>query len=206
MSKVVVIKGHPLDATASKTMAVLEQFLETYRQENPNDVVEILDVYADDVPEIDKEVLQAWQQLTQGAAFTTLTTSQQHKVGRLNEILEQFMTADKYVVANPLWNLMIPTKVKAWIDAVLIAGKTFRYTETSAEPIVPEKTAVHIQSAGGHYDNQDPATKYVAGALGFVNVKVVAKVSIEGIDHAPQTHDAVMAQAMQDAQAAARQF
>ncbi len=66
------------------------------------------------------------------------------KIARFNELTEQFLAADKIVIANALWNLNIPTKLKAWFDTVNVAGKTFRYTENGPEGLVTgKKSAAH---------------------------------------------------------------
>ena len=61
------------------------------------------------------------------------------KIARFNELTDQFLAADKIVIANALWNLNIPTKLKAWFDTVNVAGKTFRYTENGPEGLVTGK-------------------------------------------------------------------
>lgn len=69
-----------------------------------------------------------------GQAMATLSASQQEKVARFNRYTDQFLATDKFVIVNPLWNLNVPTKLKAWIDTVMVAGKTFRHTETAPRP------------------------------------------------------------------------
>lgn len=63
-----------------------------------------------------------------GTEFGDLSADQQAKVGRFGELTDQFLAADKIVIANPLWNLSMPTRLKAWIDTINVAGKTFKYT------------------------------------------------------------------------------
>lgn len=56
-----------------------------------------------------------------------------------NSYTEEFLQQDKIIIANPLWNLSIPTRLKAWIDCITVAGKTFKYTETGSVGIVKGK-------------------------------------------------------------------
>ena len=74
---------------------------------------------------IDKDVLTGWGKLRNG---DTLTNEEQQKVDRLSAILDEFLAADKYVFVSPMWNLSFPPVLKAYIDAISIAGKTFKYT------------------------------------------------------------------------------
>jgi FMN-dependent NADH-azoreductase len=61
--------------------------------------------------------------LRSGSSFDQLTASEKAKVGRLNDIVEQYIAADKYVFVSPIWNFSFPPVLKAYIDAVCIAAK-----------------------------------------------------------------------------------
>ena len=185
MSKLLVIKGHPLTKEESRSINALEVFLESYQTKNPNDEITILDLYTDFIPEIDEELLSGWNVLRTGRAFTDLSESQQTKIARFNELTDQFLTTDKVVIANALWNLNVPTRLKAWIDTINVAGKTFVYTEEGPKGLVENKKALHIQSNGGFYDGQDFASQYIKGILNFIGISEVEQLFIEGIDHQP---------------------
>ena len=183
MASVLVVKGHPLTAQESRSVKALSAFLDSYKESHPDDEVTVLELYRDDIPEIDEELLSGWEALRAGAEFSTLSESQQHKIARFNELTDQFLASDKIVIANALWNLNIPTKLKAWFDTVNVAGKTFRYTENGPEGLVSGKKALHIQSNGGVYNGQDFASQYVKGILYFVGIDQVDQLFIEGIDY-----------------------
>lgn len=112
MASVLVVKGHPLTAEESRTVKALTSFLTSYKENHPDDEVTVLELYRDDIPEIDEELLSGWEALRAGAEFTSLSESQQQKIARFNELTDQFLAADKIVIANALWNLNIPTKLK----------------------------------------------------------------------------------------------
>lgn len=202
MSKLLVIKAHPLAADKSRSVAALEVFLDSYKETNPTDVVEFLDLYTDDIPEIDGDLLAAWDALRSGTEFTDLTADQQKNVARFNELTDQFISADKIAIANALWNLNIPTRLKAWVDTINVAGKTFKYTETGPAPLTEGKKALHIQSNGGSYNGQDFSAQYVESILKFVGVESVDQVFIEAVDHYPEQS----AQIIADAHAKAADF
>lgn len=69
----------------------------------------------------------------------TLTDDEQMKVSRLSDILEEFLSADKYVLVTPMWNLSFPPVVKAYIDAISIAGKTFKYSAEGPQGLLTDK-------------------------------------------------------------------
>lgn len=206
MSKVLVIKAHPYGADKSKTVKVLSEFMETYRTKNSNDEITELDLYRDFIPEINKDILDGWGALANGAEFSSLNDAQQKDIARINELTQQFLDTDKLVIANPLWNLGLPSKLKNWLDTICVAGKTFKYTDHGPVGLATGKNAVHIQSAGGNYAGHDFATQYISGLLTFLGVTTVQKIAIEGIDYAPERHDEIMSAAITDAKQIAEKF
>lgn len=207
MSNVLVIKAHPLSSDSSRSIQILKAFLTTYQEKHPTDSIKVLDLYDQDgVPEIDKDILTAWQLLRSGTPMTDLTVNQQAKVAAFDASMDQFLAADKIVIANPLWNLNIPTRLKAWFDSINVAGKTFRYTENGPVPMTEGKKALHIQSNGGFYQGQDPASQYVKLILNFVGVASVDQLFIEGIDYEPNRSEEILATATKTAEELAANF
>ena len=197
MAELLVVRAHPLDSTASRSMQLTDAFVAAYRQAHPGDRVEQLYLYNVAVPEIDLDLLSAWKKLGQGEPFVHLHSSEQAKLTIFDALGQQFLHADKFVVANPLWNLSIPTRLKAWIDTVCVAGKTFRYTaDGSAEGLVKGKKGLHLQTNGGHFNGQDPASDYLRKVFGFIGVSDYHEIFAEGMDHAPDSAQRIMDEAI----------
>jgi FMN-dependent NADH-azoreductase len=205
MAKVLVVIARP-KSPKSRTLKVLNAFMDEYVKKHPNDEIDKLDLYQDDFPEIDGDLLSAWDMLEAGEPFDALTKVQQTDVTEFNAATDQFLASDKVVIANPLVNLMIPTKLKAWIDAVTVAGKTFKYTEKGAIPLTSGKKVVHIQAAGGKYNNQDFGTQYVHQVLNFIGVQSIQKINVEGMDHFPDQAAQIMKDAESEAIKVADEF
>lgn len=206
MSKVLVVKAHPLNGDKSQSVAVLDSFLEAYQAKNPQDEIEMLDLYKTVVPEIDGELLTGWEALRSGTDFAQLTETQQKLITSFNSYTEQFLAADKIIVANPLWNLNIPTHLKAWFDTINVAGKTFKYTAEGPVGLTEGKKALHIQSSGGVYQGSDFSAQYVKGILTFVGVADFEAIYIEGADFAPENRDAIVNAAKDAARELAQTF
>lgn len=200
MATLLAVKAHPLTNEASKSMKVLYAFLDSYKKSHPEDEIITLDLYKEDFPEIDYDIMTGWNELKAGKDFSELSADQQRKIARFNESTEQFLAADKIVIANGLWNLNIPTRLKAWFDTINVAGKTFMYTETGPVPLTEGKKALHIQSSGGVYAGQDFASQYVKSLLNFVGVNDVQQVAIEGADHHPEKTDEIIAAGVKQAE------
>jgi FMN-dependent NADH-azoreductase len=142
MVHILYITAHPHNETQSYSMAVGKAFIESYKQINPNDEVTHLDLYKENIPHIDADVFSGWGKLRSGQGFEELTAEEKEKVGRLNELSEQFIAADKYVFVTPLWNFSFPPIMKAYLDSVAVAGKTFKYTEEG--PIGPFSVYLNV--------------------------------------------------------------
>ena len=206
MSKLLAIKAHPFTKEDSRSIRALDSFIESYRAAHPEDDIEILDVYDDFIPEIDGELLSGWNQLRAGATLGDLKESQKQKIIRFNELTEQFLSADKVVIANALWNLNVPTRLKAWIDTISVAGTTFKYTDEGPKGLVTGKTALHIQSNGGVYKGKDFASQYIRSILYFIGIEDVQELFIEGIDYAPERQEELMKEAIDKATALGQNF
>ncbi|KQU22513.1 FMN-dependent NADH-azoreductase [Bacillus sp. Leaf13] len=162
MTKVLYITAHPNDETQSYSMAVGKTFIETYKEVNSSHEIVNIDLYKENIPEIDVDVFSGWGKLQSGKGFEELSSEEKAKVGRLSELCEQFMVADKYIFVTPLWNFSFPPVLKAYIDSVSVAGKTFKYTDQGPVGLLTDKKALHIQARGGIY-SEGPAAEMEMG-------------------------------------------
>ncbi|MFZ3579288.1 FMN-dependent NADH-azoreductase [Virgibacillus sp. DJP39] len=185
MSQVLYITAHPHDENFSYSMAAAKAFIDTYKHENKEDEVVHIDLYKENIPYIDADVFQGWGKLQSGKGFEELSNEEQVKVGRLSELSEQFIKADKYVFVTPLWNFSFPPIMKAYIDSVAVAGKAFKYTEDGPVGLLTDKKAIHIQARGGIY-SEGPAAememghRYLNIIMNFFGVPSFEGLFIEG--------------------------
>jgi FMN-dependent NADH-azoreductase len=191
MAKVLYITAHPLNEEQSVSLSAGKAFIETYKDVNPNDEIVHLDLFKENIPQIDADVLGGWGMLQQGTAFENLSSDAQSKIGRLAELVEQFTGADKFVFVTPLWNFSFPPVMKAYLDSVAVAGKTFRYTAEGPVGLMTDKKALHIQARGGYY-SEGPAAevemghRYLATIMNFFGVPSFEGVFIEGHNANPE--------------------
>jgi FMN-dependent NADH-azoreductase len=163
------------------------------------------------LPFIDPDVFSAWGKLQHGEAFDKLSANEKAKVGRINELTDQFVKADKYIIVTPLWNLSIPPKMKTYIDNICVAGKTFKYTAQGPVGLMQGKTAVHIQASGGMY-SQPPMNelehghRYIRGILNFLGINPVEAIMVEGLDLDPSKRPEITAKAAEQAKEVAKRF
>ncbi|MGR3764329.1 FMN-dependent NADH-azoreductase [Rossellomorea sp. NS-SX7] len=185
MTKVLYITAHPHDDTQSFSMAAGKAFIDKYKELNPTHEVVGVDLYKEDIPHIDADVFSGWGKLQTGKGFDQLSESEKAKVGRLSELVDQFVDADKYVFVTPFWNFSFPPVMKAYIDSVSVAGKTFKYTDHGPIGLLTDKKALHIQARGGIY-SEGPAAqmemghRYLDVMMQFYGVPSFEGLFIEG--------------------------
>ncbi len=202
MAKVLFIKGHPGTSQTSISVQMLERFQADYKAKNPNDSIEVLDLYNDNIPLIDAEVMSAWGKFQNGKA-SEVTASEGAKVARMGELADQFLAADTVVFAAPMWNFGYPPMVKAYIDAAVVAaGKTFKYTENGPVGLVPNKKAVILEASGSHFSNTPAeshthASNHLKGILGFIGMKDIEFISAEGVSQFPDKKSTIISAALE---------
>jgi len=197
MAKLLVVRAHPLTSEFSRSMQLTDEFVRVYSRTHPDDDILDLNLYARAVPEIDLDLLSAWKKLGSGVPFAHLDEGEQIKLTLFDGYTSQFLIVDKIVVANPLWNLNVPTRLKAWIDAIAVAGQTFVYNEDGvAVGLVHGKKAVHIQTSGGVFEGLDPASMYVKTIFTFLGVEEFEQIFAEGMDHDPEHAGEIVAAAL----------
>ncbi len=211
MARLLYITVNPKPVKESFSLSIGEVFLETYQEKHQNDDVVKLDLYNIDLPYIDTDVFNGWGKLQQGNAFDHLSGDEQLKVSKINDLTDQFISADKYVFVTPFWNFSFPPKLKAYIDTVAIAGKTFKYTEEGPVGLLTDKKALHIQARGGIY-SEGPAKemefgdRYLHAVLGFLGIPSVESVIAEGMAQMPEKAEEIKKKAMEEAKQAAKTF
>ncbi|MBC9784399.1 FMN-dependent NADH-azoreductase [Heliobacterium chlorum] len=211
MAKVLYITANPKAEKESLSLTVGRTFLDTYRQKAPQDQIVEIDLYQTDLPMIDPDVFSAWGKLQKGEDFDRLSAEEKRKVSRMNELADQFIAADKCIFVTPLWNLSIPPRMKAYIDSICIAGKTFKYTEQGPVGLLQGKKAVHIQARGGVY-SEGPAKdfefgdRYLRAILTFLGVDVSNSVIIEGADYFVDQRQQILDKALEKAMVASGLF
>ena len=111
------------------------------------------------------------------------------------DILEEFLAADTVVVGAPMYNFSVPSQLKAWIDRIAVAGKTFRYTEAGPEGLAGGKRVVVAISRGGFYtpDNAfEHVESYLKSLFNFIGIEPEF-VRADGVNYGPEQREAGIA-------------
>jgi FMN-dependent NADH-azoreductase len=122
-----------------------------------------------------------------GANFTPeeeRSAADQEVLALSDELVSELEAADILVIGAPIYNFSVPATLKAWIDMVARARKTFRYTESGVEGLLKGKRAFVVVPSGGVTIGSavDFATPYLRHALGFIGITDVEFIGAQGAD------------------------
>ena len=122
-----------------------------------------------------------------------------------NSALAEFLAADIVVLGAPMYNFGVPTQLKAWIDRILIAGKTFRYTEKGVEGLAGSKRIIVAMARGGFYPANSPMAgaehveTYLRTIFGFIGLPDIEIIAADGIATGSDQREKALTGALQAA-------
>ena len=118
-----------------------------------------------------------------------------------SSVVDQFLAADTVVIGAPMYNFTLPSQLKAWIDRIAIAGKTFRYTENGPEGLAGGRRVIIGLARGGVYSGTSPAAAfehletYLRGVFNFIGIEPEFVIA-EGLNLGPDQREQSMAGAI----------
>lgn len=201
MSKLLYIKANPKPNNVSRTFRISEEFIKTYKEKNPQDEVITLDLYKENIHHLTLEDIND-------------IFSQKGEDAEKHQVLKyayEFASADKYVVAAPLWNLSIPAILKSYIDYISVTGVTFKYTENGPVGLCHGKKVVHIVARGGGY-SEEPLSSYEMGdrylrtIFGFLGITDFTTIAAENLDVIGADVEGIVEKAIKEAREIAQRF
>ncbi|WP_256588374.1 FMN-dependent NADH-azoreductase [Pseudomonas sp. Irchel 3H7] len=164
---------------------------------HPDSQVIYRDLASDPALHLSSEHLAAWQGA--GAKGDLLTED----LFKGNAYLQELLESQVVVIGTPMYNLTIPTPLKAWIDRIALVGKTFHYTADGPEGLLKNKKAYIASSRGGIYSEGSPAAplehqeSYLIGLLGFLGISEPTVIRAEGLAINAQVKDSAIARALE---------
>lgn len=131
--------------------------------------IEYLDLAQQDIPHLTTDILMG--QNTEQAALGS-------------RLIEQYLAADIVIVGAAMYNFSLASSLKAWIDRISVAGKTFKYTEQGPVGLAGDKTVYIASSRGGVYGDDsvlDFQEKFLKTVFGFTGVQDIQVIRAEGV-------------------------
>lgn len=185
MADLLIINAHPkVESKDSFSLRVLEHFLKVYKKLNPLEIIEQVNLYDDYIPLLDRAFLEARGKMATGIP---LKDSEQSIIDRANELLQQFKETKKYVIVMPLHNFNIPSKLKDYMDHVIVPRETYKFTDKGTVGLLDDgRSLLVIQGSGSIYTNNNWYTevefshKYLKAMFDFLGIKDYQIVRAQG--------------------------
>jgi len=209
MSTVLYIQASPR-GERSHSIAVADAFVASYRESHPDDVITTVNVFGKELPAFDGLAVQAKYTILHGKPHTDDERAAWQAV---ETVIKEFTSADKYVMAVPMWNFGIPYRLKQYVDILVQPGYTFSYTpEEGYKGLVTGKRVFVVYSRGGEYvpgsdaEAFDLQKRYLELILQFIGFRDIRTIIVEptlqgGPDVARSKRDAAIREAGQQAAA-----
>ena len=178
MSRVLIIESSARQQD-SVSRQLTQTFIKQWQAAHPKDEITVRDLAVNPVPHLDINLLGGWMK-----PADQRSDIEQVSLERSNQLTDELLAADVLVMAAPMYNFAIPSTLKAWLDHVLRAGVTFKYTETGPQGLLTGKRAYVLTARGGIYagsaaDHQDP---YLRQVMGFIGIHDVTFIHAEGMN------------------------
>ena len=163
-----------MQGEASASRELTREIVARWRAERPDTEVTYVDLAAQELPHLSQK---------------SLVRADELEAARNAEALEQFLAAQAIVIGAPVYNFTIPSQLKAWIDRITVAGKTFRYTEKGPQGLAGGKQVIVAVSRGGMRaadasgEFGEPYLKFLFAFLGVDDMRFVRA---EGLAISPQ--------------------
>lgn len=191
MSRILVIESSARQQ-GSVSRELTQQFIANWQAAHPADQIQVRDLAVDPVPHLDATLLGGWMKPGEQQS-----EAEKAALVRSNLLTDEVLAADVLVLAAPMYNFAIPSTLKAWLDHVLRAGVTFKYTETGPQGLLTGKRAFVLTARGGIYagsalDHQEP---YLRQALAFIGIHDVQFIHAEGLNLGAEFSEKGLAQA-----------
>jgi FMN-dependent NADH-azoreductase len=179
----------------SVSRALGARLVETLAAEAPGAAVIHRDLAAEPIGHLSGSLFAA-----RASEPSAWSAAQQADVAVSDQAMDDFLAADVVVIGAPMYNFSIPSQLKAWIDRIAVAGKTFRYTDKGPEGLAGGKKVIIVSSRGGIYSagpmtDFDFQEAYLTRVLSFLGVTDIEFVRAEGVNFGPEQKTAAVAAA-----------
>jgi FMN-dependent NADH-azoreductase len=170
----------------SQSRLIASEFIDRWRQSHPRTTVVERDLAAGGIPHLSLAALAASM-----TPADTRSTAEHEAAVLADALIEEIEAADVIVLAVPMYNFSIPSTLKAWIDHITRAGRTFRYGAAGPEGLLKGKRVFIVTGRGGVYsegpakgmDFQEP---YLRAMLGFLGLEDITFIHVEGLKISPE--------------------
>lgn len=205
MKKLLYITASTKPEEMSTSKAVGKEFVNRFMEQYSDYELMELDIYNEYIPEMNYKYFKCRAELVSGQEYEELSQDDKLAVDRINELCDQFLSADVYVIAAPMWSVMFPAKLKTYIDCIILNNKVISVTPDKVKGLLDDKERkmVYIQSSGGVYPKIfsgkiNHGVNYIHDTFKFLGISNFDKIMVEGVDMPSIGREAAIEKAVEE--------
>jgi FMN-dependent NADH-azoreductase len=195
MQRILLVESSPR-GTGSFSRKLSNAIVEKLKAKSPGATVTVRDLTVQPTPHLEESHIAAFFAPPEKHSEKDLQA-----IRHSDAAIAEIMAADTIVIGVAMYNFSIPSVLKAWIDHIVRANRTFRYSATGADGLVTGKKVFLAEATGGVYSDgpmksYDFAEPYLRTILGFMGMTDVTTFRVEGI-MIPGVQDTALEKAIQ---------
>lgn len=179
------VNSKPEELSASKTVA--RKFITTFLELNKDFTVEEIDLYKEHIPRLEYTYFEKRNCLINENDSKKLSDKERKEIQSIRRLTDQFIDANVYVIAAPMWSLSFPAPLKEYIDCVIQDQRTIAFKNGEVVGLLGDipRTMVYIQSSGGHIPwilspVMNKGVHYVESIMKFTGIKKFKELHVNG--------------------------
>ena len=187
MKKLLYITANTKPESLSSSKVVGRMLVNQLEKQGEGVQVEELDLYTAPLPKLKYQYFSGRSTLVGSDQILQLSVEEQADIAQINRLCDQFVAADWYVLAAPMWSLSFPAVVKEYLDCIIMAGKTIGFNKEKPYGLLNDRTRsfVYVQSSGASLPWMlrpvlNKGMNYVEDIMKFIGISDYYELFVDG--------------------------
>lgn len=197
----ITVNSKPEELSASKTVG--RAFVNSFLEKHEDFELEELDLYESHIPRLEYQYFEKRNAMIKKEDIDKLSKEEQEEAHKIVELTEQFIQADIYVIAAPMWSLSFPAPLKEYIDCIVMDGKTIDLSDDKLEGLLNDKprAMVYIQSSGAKINWMmkmvlNKGLNYVEDIMKAMGIERFEELLVDGTGYTKEEKDQAVEKAL----------
>lgn len=197
----ITVNSKPEELSASKTVG--RAFVNSFLEKHEDFELEELDLYESHIPRLEYQYFEKRNAMIKKEDIDKLSEKEQEEAHKIVELTEQFIQADMYVIAAPMWSLSFPAPLKEYIDCIVMDGKTIDLSDDKLEGLLNDKprAMVYIQSSGAKINWMmkmvlNKGLNYVEDIMKAMGIERFEELLVDGTGYTKEEKDQAVEKAL----------
>ncbi len=181
----ITVNSKPEEMSSSKTVG--RKLVNSILSKHPSMIMEEVDLYKEHIPQLKHCYFESRSAIVNAEALSKLSKEEQEEVKQIVKLCDQFINADVYVLASPMWSLSFPAPLKEYIDCIVQTNKTIAFDDQKPYGLLHDKnrTFIYVQASGGNIPwiirpALNKGLNYVEDIMKFIGINKFDELLVDG--------------------------